>query len=180
MNLPIQVTDDERQELVGRLCRACGQGLFTLDEFEQRVERAYNLASRTDFDSLAADLPAEQTVVPASVPGRSWSVSLLGGSSHRGRWTVAPRFVQLGLIGSSDLDLGVAALSSPNTTITVVSLIGSTTVRVPDHVSVQVSGFSVLGSKTVDPRDALNRPDAPTVHLRIFSLLGSARVRSSR
>lgn len=180
MNLPIQVTDAERQELVGRLCRACGQGLLTLDEFEQRVERAYNVASRTDFDGVAAGLPAEQTVATTSAPGRSWSVSLLGGSSHRGRWTVAPRFVQLGLIGSSDLDLGSAALSSPQTTITLVTLIGSSTVRVPDHVNVQVSGFSVLGSKTVDPRDALHRPDAPTVHLRVFSLIGSARVRSSR
>ncbi len=41
MNLPIRVADGDRQPIVDRLCRACGNGLLTLDEFEERVGLAY-------------------------------------------------------------------------------------------------------------------------------------------
>jgi hypothetical protein len=180
MNLPVRVADGDRQPIVDRLCRACGSGLLTLDEFEERVGLAYGVTDRAELDRLVADLPAEaQVAVPTPASARRWSISLLGSVAHRGRWLVPTRFLQIGLIGGTELDLGTASLASPDTTITVVTLVGGSDVRVPDHVNIEVSGFSVLGSKTIDRREA-SAPGAPLVRLKVYSILGSTRVRSTK
>jgi hypothetical protein len=180
MNLPVRVADGDRQSIVDRLCRACGNGLFTLDEFEERVGLAYGANDQAELDRLVADLPTEAQVASLTkAPARRWSISLLGSVTHRGYWLVPARFLHIGLIGGTELDLGTAALASPDTTVTIVTLVGGSDVRVPDHVNIEVGGFSVLGSKTINRRDA-STPGAPVVHLKVYSILGSTRVRSSK
>ena len=84
----------------------------------------------------------------------------------------------MSLIGGADLDLRDARLADSEVTFTKVSLIGGVDLGVPRGVRVRVSGFSVLGGRSVE-LDEPSDPAAPTLHVRAFSLIGGVRVRST-
>jgi predicted membrane protein len=88
------------------------------------------------------------------------------------------RVVVLSLVGGARLDLSQAELAAKEVTLTKVSLVGGTRLRVPPGVRVEVSGFSLVGGTRVEagPKPG---PGAPTVHVRAFSLVGGVRVRRS-
>ena len=60
---------DEERELVAESLRGdLLAGRLTVDEYEERLARAYRATTRADLDALAADLPRER--VPAPRPRR--------------------------------------------------------------------------------------------------------------
>lgn len=137
------------------------------------------------MERIVADLPVEpdrstqEVQRVATEPARRWSVRLVGGTVHQGRWRIPARFTHVGLVGSALLDIGTASVSGPNTTISVFNLVGGTDVRVPSHINVEVEGFSLVGGRNVDAGNSERLEGAPLVRLRVFSLIGGTRVRSS-
>jgi hypothetical protein len=174
----VRASDSERDAAVSRLGTAAGEGRLTLEEFGERVDRAQTAATRAELDGLLADLPAPTPATAPAATGRThWQVSPIGGMSWRGG-TLDAKTVSVSLIGGADLDLRETRLAAPEVTLTKVSLIGGVDVKVPRGVRVRVSGFSVLGGRSVqldDPPD----PSAPTLHVRAFSLIGGVQVRST-
>jgi uncharacterized protein DUF1707 len=174
----VRASDSERDAAVSRLGTAAGEGRLTLEEFGERVERAQTAASRGDLDQLLADLPAPAPPASAATAARTrWQVSPIGGMSWRGG-TLDARTVSVSLIGGADLDLRETRLAASEVTLTKVSLIGGVDLKVPRGVRVRVSGFSLLGGRSIqldDPPGA----NAPTLHVRAFSLVGGVRVRST-
>jgi hypothetical protein len=55
---------------------------------------------------------------------RSWHLRLLGGMKRSGHWQVPADTVAISLVGGVDLDLSDAEISTPEVTITKVSLAG--------------------------------------------------------
>lgn len=53
----VRVSDAERDEVVEQLSRHTGEGRLTLEEFEQRVEEAFNSKTRGDLDATLRGLP---------------------------------------------------------------------------------------------------------------------------
>jgi hypothetical protein len=171
----VRASDSEREAAVSRLGTAAGEGRLTLEEFGERIDRAHTAATRAELDGLLADLPAAAT--PAAAGRTHWQVSPIGGMSWRGG-TLEANTVSVSLIGGADLDLRDARLAAPEVTFTKVSLIGGVDLKVPRGVRVRVSGFSVLGGRSVKLDDPVD-PSAPTLNLRAFSLIGGVSVRSS-
>jgi hypothetical protein len=66
-------------------------------------------------------------------------------------------------------------LAAPEVTLTKVSLLGGVSIGVPPGIRVNASGFSLIGGTSVDAGPEPG-PDAPTVHIRAFSLLGGTRI----
>jgi hypothetical protein len=93
---------------------------------------------------------------------------------------VAARCLVFNLMGGSELDLNDAELSHEVTTITVVSIMGGSEIRVPEGADVQVSKLAIMGGHDVklspDPPPA----GAPRIHLRMFALMGGGEVRQGR
>jgi len=183
----MRTSEAERESVVARLGQACAEGRLTLDEFGDRVERAYKAMLAPDLEALVADLPTIGAQVPA-LPVRTrgtrgtrgttrWWISPLGGFHRRGHYRLPTHQVVVTLLGGMDVDLRGAELSGPTVNLTVVSLIGGADVVVPAGVQVEVSGFSVLGRRDVRLGNRI-APGAPLVHLRVFSVLGRAKVRS--
>jgi hypothetical protein len=174
----VRASDSERDAAVTRLGTAAGEGRLTLEEFGERVDRAHSAATRAQLDGLLADLPAPApAAAPAGEARTHWHVSPIGGMSWRGG-TLDASTVSVSLIGGADLDLRDTRLAAPEVTLTKVSLIGGVDLKVPRGVRVRVSGFSVLGGRSIqldDPPD----PSAPTLNVRAFSLIGGVRVRST-
>ena len=56
---------DEERELVAESLRGdLLAGRLTVDEYEERLARAYRATTRADLDALAADLPRERVLAP--------------------------------------------------------------------------------------------------------------------
>jgi hypothetical protein len=183
----LRASDAERDDVVGRLNRAVGEGRLTMDEFSGRLDLAYAARTRGELDPLLRDLPdsapaAGGTTVASSGSqgaGTRWNVSPIGGIRHRGHWRVPRHTVAVTLIGGVDVDLSEAELAAPEVMITKVSVIGGVSVRVPPGMRVEVSNFSILGGRNVNLGGPL-APTAPVLHIRSFSIIGGVNVRQSR
>jgi hypothetical protein len=112
--------------------------------------------------------------------GTRWVVSILGGHDKRGRWRVAPRATVLNLLGGSEIDLNDAELSGTVTELNIYSILGGCELRVPHGVDVDVSGFALLGGHEVKLDDEAASPGAPTIRLRLVSILGGTDVARGR
>jgi DUF1707 SHOCT-like domain len=178
----IRASDAERDAAVERLSQATGDGRLTLEEFSQRMGQASTARTRAELDRLVSDLPVQAAPAPAAVaaPGApSYHIRPVGGLRVYGPWRMDRHVVVLSLVGGARLDLSQAELAAKEVTLTKVSLVGGTRLRVPPGVRVDVSGFSLVGGTRVEAGPPPG-PGAPTVHVRAFSLVGGVRVRRSR
>jgi hypothetical protein len=180
------VSEAERDAIVTRLNRACGEGLLSLREFSRRVEEAQVACTRPELDRLVGDIPARgasSAVEASSEVGTEWHVAPVGGLRRHGRWHMDRHLVSLTVVGGTNLDLRDAELAAPEVTLTKVSLFGGVTVCVPRGVRVVLEGGSLLrgaglfGGHDADDCEHL-APDAPTLRVRAFSLFGGVTVQS--
>jgi hypothetical protein len=112
--------------------------------------------------------------------GTGWIVSIMGGHDKKGRWRVGRDCTVVNIMGGSDLDLNDAELSSPLTQLTMFSLMGGGDIRVPKGVDVQVSDFALMGGNDVKLGDEVPPPGAPSIHIRLVSIMGGVGVRRGR
>jgi hypothetical protein len=61
----LRAADSDRDTTVERLAAAMSEGRLRLDEYHQRLERAYTATTHGDLDRLVADLPSP--AAPAQV-----------------------------------------------------------------------------------------------------------------
>ena len=191
----LQASDADRERVVEVLRRAASHGQLTAEELEERVASAYAARTRSELERLIADVsgePLHDAALASTEPvgggvgaregqgGARWVVSILGGHDERGRWRVAPRVTVLNLLGGSDIDLNDAELSGSVTELNIYSILGGCELRVPHGVNVEVSGFALLGGHEVKLDDETASPGAPTIRLRLVSILGGTEVARGR
>ena len=189
----LRASDADRERVVEVLRRAATDGQLTVEELEERVPSAYAARTRKQLEPLTADLSVEslRETSPAATDrgglkqsdgqdGTRWVVSIMGGHDKRGRWRPAPRCTVLNIMGGSDIDLNDAALAVPVTEIRMYSIMGGGEIRVPHGVDVQVSNFALMGGNDVKLGDEAPPPGAPTIHIRLVSIMGGASVARGR
>lgn len=158
---------------------AAGEGRLTLEELTERTHRALEARTRDELAEIVADVPSAPAA--AELPaGRRWLFGILGGGSHRGRWRVAPRLNVINVMGGSDLDLREATVDGDEVRITIWSLMGGSTITVPQGVEVDMGGFALLGGDDLDVETPSPGPGAPVVRVRAYSLMGGNTVRGGR
>lgn len=187
----LRASDADRERVVEVLRRAASDGQLTFEELEQRVGSASAARTRSELERLTADVsvePRHDASVASTGPvgggvrvregqgGTRWVVAIMGGHDKRGRWRVAPRATVLNIMGGSDIDLNDAELSGPLTHLNVYSLMGGADVRVPHGVDVQVSNFALMGGNEVKLGDEVAPRDAPTIHIRLVSVMGGSEL----
>lgn len=175
----LRVSDADREATVVHLREAGGEGRLTLEELADRVERADGARTRGELDALTADLP-DAPAVRAAYPGapakeRRWVVAIMGGEERKGRWRPARRTNALSIMGGVDIDLREAELAD-GAEILATAVMGAVTITVPPGVSVEMSGFALMGGNTGPHDKSLPLPDAPVVHVRAYSLMGGVVV----
>jgi Domain of unknown function (DUF1707)/Cell wall-active antibiotics response 4TMS YvqF len=175
----LRVSDADREATVVRLREAGGEGRLTLEELADRVERADAVRTWGELEALTADLPAS-TGIAASVPDaarkeRRWIVAILGGEQRKGRWRPARRTNAIAVMGGIDIDLREAELAD-GAEILAIPFMGAVSVVVPDGVSVEMSGFALMGGNSGPDDKVLPLPNSPIVRVRAFSLMGGVVV----
>jgi hypothetical protein len=186
----VRASDADRDRVAEVLRDAAGEGRITVDELDERIDRAFAARTHGELAELTADLPpaayAAATPATPALPvrpgdgGRRWLISIMGGHDKRGHWRIGRQLTNVNVMGGSDLDLNDAELSAPETTIHVIAIMGGATVRVPDGLDVRVSEFAFMGGNDVHLGDRPPAPGGPVVHLKLFSLMGGSDVRRGR
>ncbi|MGE0027060.1 MAG: DUF1707 domain-containing protein [Thermoleophilia bacterium] len=171
---PVRASDSERDAAVRALTEAAAEGRITLEELGDRTSRALEAVSRDELAELTADLPAASPGPPRS--GTRWVLGVLGGGDRAGRWRIAPRCTVVNVMGGADLDLRQATVEAPETSIRVFSLMGGSTIVVPEGVEVDAGGFAFLGGNDVRLDGPLPQPGAPRLRIRAWSLMGGTDV----
>jgi hypothetical protein len=182
-----RASDAEREAVVARLRHAAGEGRLTVEELAERIDAAYDAKTHAELEPLTADLPSALSqpaaCAPPVAPGRSGSslvLGILGGGDRRGRWPVPARMTVVNVMGGADLDLREAVLEAPEVEITVWSLMGGSTVTVPEGVHVELGGFALLGGNRMRVEGPPPGPGAPVVRVRAWSLMGGTDVKTKR
>jgi hypothetical protein len=187
--IPQRATDADRHATVEALRDAGGDGRLTVEEMEERLSAAFAARTHAELDALLADLQRGTAValagsksvssarLPPGAPETATTVAIMGESSRRGVWHPAAKGRVLTVMGESSIDFNEAVLERPVTKLRVFTLMGSTTVRVPEHAHVFVSKLSIMGSSSVRLENPEIAADAPQLHLRLISIMGECAVR---
>ena len=170
-----RASDAEREQAIVRLREASAEGRLTLEELADRATHAYRAQSHADLARLTDDLPAPAVPSSRRQPVR-WSVVVIGELKRAGRWRIARRTTVVMGIGDCELDLRQAELDGDQVTVTVVQLIGDTTIVVPKHVEVELSGVLLLGEKSDQGAEGDVVPSTPRLRVRVFGLIAELTV----
>jgi hypothetical protein len=176
----LRASDEEREAAVARLRTGAVEGRLTLDELATRVERALAAVTRGDLEPLTGDLPVAAADSPAPAEGRRWMIGIMGGGAHRGRWRIARRSNVINVMGGVDLSLAGAIVDDMEIEIRVFSLMGGSTIVVPEGVHVELTGFAFMGGNDLKLKGATPPPGAPIVRVRAYSMMGGTTVRLPR
>jgi len=99
----------------------------------------------------------------------------IGQSHTKGRCYVPKRITMTELMGGVGLDFSDAIFVFPKTTIISTALLGSTTIKVPRGVRIEIKGIGLLGGFSKTEGEEWNE-DSPVLILKGFHILGSVHV----
>ena len=173
--------DTERIQVAQMLTDAAAQGRLTMDEYEERLAKAYAASTYGDLARLSADLPefvAMSNCGPRKPAPSTVLLAILSGFERRGRWNVPKRLTAFALFGGGVIDLRYADFTSPDVEIHTISIFGGQTILVPPEVNIDVHGHGVMG--TFDHIGEQGTPGAPHVTVRGFSLWGSVGIKRKK
>ena len=178
-----------RAQTIERLTNGFTGDELGLEEFEERLNRAYAADAVGHLEALVSDLSPETIATtweaqvvpaPALVPTAATprAVAILGSVERRGQ-LAARASSALAVLGSIVIDLRDAVLPAGVTTLQLSAVLGSIEIIVPPNLAVESAGASILGSfegiQRV-PRDP--DPELPVLRVLGRSVLGSIEIRT--
>jgi hypothetical protein len=170
---PVEIA---RQTAFNDLARQASGGGLTLDEYAERAIALEQAATIEELEAAVRGLP-EENAAATSARGARWLVGVFGGTEQRGRWRLSSHLRIVAVFGGVTLDLGAAQPEAPESLITVVAVLGGAEIIAPPGVSIQLSGFSLLGGKSDERSGGPPLPGSPLVRVRCITLLGGVKVK---
>jgi len=185
--------EQARERTVQLLSHHYAYDRLTLEQVEDRLERAYKAHGMDELNALLADMPPEQgdelttgerplyQLAPEQQLGVAQEeqrlTSIFADIKRRGSWAPPRRMDTLTVFGSMLLDLREALLHPDVTEVRARVVFGELKVIVPPGVRVISEGSAILGSfdHNAPNWDALP-PDAPTVRITGSATLGSVGI----
>ena len=184
----LRASDADRERTADLLRHAAGEGRLTMDELDERLDLVYETRIQRELDKLTADVvvPGDAQRLQSRMPvksgggGSEWVVSVMSGHDRKGRWRVGKHLKVISVMGGSSVDLNDAELTDAETTITVVSIMGGSEIRVPDNVNVVISDFAFMGGNDAKIGEYMPDPGGPLVKIRMISIMGGSDVKRGR
>ena len=165
-----------RETAVNDLAQQASSDGLTLDEFAECAVALEQAATVEEVSAAVRGLP-EETAAATSRRGARWLVGVFGGTEQRGRWRLSSHLRVVAVLGGVTLDLGAAQPEAPESLITVVAVLGGAEIIAPPGVSIQLSGFSLLGGKSDERSGGPALPGSPLVRVRCVTFLGGVKVK---
>ncbi len=165
--------------MLQRIKHAVGEDNLPFEQLDDRFDAIYAASTRGELEAVVADLPAPAAPVPVrptvAHPAPRSSFSLIGDLEVGGEVSVEGDLKAVSIVGDMTIDLSNAIIPG-DVTITVNSIIGDTTVIVPDGVRASLECNSIVGERKVLLSEA--RAGAPIIRIVGFSVLGDVRLYS--
>lgn len=175
-DVPLRVSDANREQAVIALREHLVAGRLTLEEFCERVDVALRATVTGELDHLQNDLPdALITSAGSSRMAARFTAALLGHVVRRGKFRLRRHAVAASAFGDLDFDLRDATMDGDRAEITVLAAFGNVDIYVPEGVNVDVGGLTVFGHRRDWGHDA-GQPDAPSIHVRVLGFAGTIDV----
>ncbi|MGH7610859.1 MAG: DUF1707 SHOCT-like domain-containing protein [Candidatus Dormibacteria bacterium] len=171
-------SDRDRDRMVEQLSAACADGRLELGAFSERVEAALAARNLAELEELGKDLgqPVARPVA-ADLPRRTnWLVAVMSSTVQKVRWTLQPNTHALAVMGDCRLDLRGAEVLARVSEIRAVAVMGSIHVIVPEGIDVELSGFAIMGTKTLKGDDSRPLPGAPLIRVTALAVMGEVVV----
>lgn len=176
----------ERERVVQVLSTHFAHDRLSMTDFEQRLERAYNLTAVDELRSLIADLPAasvpaatgDELVAPTlvasrDVPPRGAVFAVMGGQERTGSWIVPRQLKVVVALGGAEIDLREARFGAGVTEIELFVLMGGVNIIVPPGVRVESFGAAFMGGFELKAGDATAlSPTHPVLRLSGLAIMG--------
>ncbi|BAX94194.1 DUF1707 SHOCT-like domain-containing protein [Mycobacterium shigaense] len=175
-----RAADTDRIQIAQLLAYAAEQGRLQLNDYEDRLTRAYAATTYEELEDLRADLPGSAVSPrrggkPNPAPS-TLLLALMSGFERRGRWNIPKKLTTFTFWGSGVLDLRYADFTSTEVDIHAVSIMSAQTILLPPEVNVEIRGHGVMGN--FDNNIVSDgTPGAPTVKIRGFSLWGGVGIK---
>lgn len=172
--------DTDRIQIAQLLAYAAEQGRLQLNEYEDRLTKAYAATTYQELDQLRADLPG--AAVSARRGGNcnpapsTLLLAIMSGFERRGRWNVPKKLTTFTFWGSGVVDLRYADFTSTEVEIHAYSIMGAQTILLPPEVNVEIDGHGVMGNFDHEVLGEGTR-GAPNVTIRGFSLWGGVGIK---
>jgi hypothetical protein len=113
--------------------------------------------------------------VPA--PERQLVAGFWSGTTRRGRWVPARRLTAVALQGAVELDFREAVLAPGPYEVRVTAVMGGVQIVVPPALSVETSGFALMGGFQVGPETSPPpTADGPVLRIRGFAFMGGVHI----
>ena len=177
----MRVSDAERDATLKILGDHAAVGRLSLDELEERCDRALTVRTRGELTALTSDLPKDAASSQATALAEAHrpvgrTVAIMGSASRRGPFRAVGSFSAIAIMGGDNIDLREAEIEGGELTIKVFSVVGVVNIYVPDTVEVELGGFSVLGANREKGAHRRRNAKAPVIRVRGFNLMGGTTV----
>ena len=188
---------DAREQILEQLSDAFAKDELGLEEFEARVDRAYQASTEQDLRVLVEDLsvaaaaralsPGAELAVPSaaatSLAGRSEPaprvLALLGNVERRGRFQVPNGYRATSVLGNIELDLRDVSLPDGVTEIYVRAVLGNIEIVVPPTLPVECEGSGILASfAELNRVPAEGSGNGPRLRIVGLAVLGNVEIRT--
>jgi len=195
-HVPVAV-NREKEHAIARLRAHYVRDDIDVEEYERLIDVAWAADSRADLERIFSRLPALPEADRPPVPdagdetrhapalagrgeqkGTGFQIALLGGSDRSGSWVPPRKLHTLALMGGAGLDFREAHFGPGVTEVNVLAVMGGVDIIVPPGVTVETSGFGIMGgfdghSQTV----ATDDPAAPVLRIRGLAVMGGIDVK---
>lgn len=111
-------------------------------------------------------------------PSSHLALAIMGGTRRAGRWVPPSTMTAVGIMGGVELDFRSAVFDSGVVEINCFAFWGAVEIIVPPDVHVDTHGFAFMGGfDQVSELDTHPAPDAPTIRINGFALMGAVEVK---
>jgi hypothetical protein len=189
----LRASNADRERVAKVLHDAMAEGRLTVNELEERLDQVYAARTFGELEPVTRDLPVHQQLSPPPmaqpvvsahnrIGGHAVSpstIAIMSGSEFRGAWVVPPHFQATAIMGGVVLDLTEATFEQPDSTINVFALMGGVEIRVPDDITVYVTGVGFMGAFE-DKARVTGPAGAPIVRVTGFAMMGGVEVKRAK
>jgi Domain of unknown function (DUF1707) len=182
----LRASHADRDRIAEQLRVAAGDGRLTMEELDERLEKALSARTGSELAELVTDLPAVAAGSAVALPAQPKELARIevssGSAARQGRWVV-PRAMEIKAgSGSVKLDLTQAVLTGSTLTIDAAVRSGSLTIVTKPGIEVVMDEVSVTSgsAKVRQPKDADSVPTVLRVEVSGSVRSGSITARPPR
>jgi len=182
-----------REEVIDQLIMNYSHGEISLEAFESRLDKAMDSSDPQAIGDLASDLPLNvdnnYQDKKKNALGTHYHhgdakevekiVNVLSSSKRAGLWHVPKEITLFNVLGSDELDFTQARFAHPNVKITLLCVLGSVKISVPEDINTHTNINCIVGS--IDNNaSAYFDEQAPSVVIEGKVIFGSLDIKLKR